>query len=150
MNIIETSEMPFPSQSNACMSLSLLLGKAKSCKGEQTSSWCFKIGTSQLGDVTPTEHNCVRKKYVKYSDAKITIVGKVSKSFNVLQGVTQEDGLSTFLFNLALDKVLKELKWNGNMLYKFKQPCAYADDKALIARNMPALQETLITLQEME
>jgi hypothetical protein len=34
------------------------------------------------------------------------------------------------------------------MLYKYKQACAYADDKALIARNMPALQETLITLQE--
>jgi hypothetical protein len=87
---------------------------------------------------------------VNDSDAKITIGGKVSKSFNVLQGVTQEDGLSTFLFNLALDKILKELKWNGNMLYKSKQACAYADEKALIARNMPALQEMLTTLQEVE
>jgi hypothetical protein len=34
------------------------------------------------------------------------------------------------------------------MLYKSKQACAYADDKALIARNMPGLQETLISLQE--
>jgi hypothetical protein len=47
---------------------------------------------------------------VKDSDAKITIGGKVSKSINVLQGMTQEDGLSTFLFNLALDKVMKGLK----------------------------------------
>jgi hypothetical protein len=34
------------------------------------------------------------------------------------------------------------------MLYKSKQACAYADGNALIARNMPALREMLITLQE--
>jgi hypothetical protein len=45
---------------------------------------------------------------MKDSDAKITIGGNVSKSFNVLQGVRQGDGLSAVLFNLVLDKVLKE------------------------------------------
>jgi hypothetical protein len=49
-----------------------------------------------------------------------------------------------------LDKVLKELKLNRNILYKSKQACAYADDMALIERNIPALQEMLITLQEIE
>jgi hypothetical protein len=44
---------------------------------------------------------------MKDNDAKITIGGNVSKSFNVLQGVRQRDGLSAVLFNLALDKVLK-------------------------------------------
>jgi 1-aminocyclopropane-1-carboxylate deaminase/D-cysteine desulfhydrase-like pyridoxal-dependent ACC family enzyme len=83
---------------------------------------------------------------MKDSDAKITIGGNVNKSFNVLQGVSQRDGLSAVLFNLALDKVLKELKLNGNILFKYKQ--SYADGIALIARNMPALQEMLITLQE--
>jgi hypothetical protein len=34
------------------------------------------------------------------------------------------------------------------ILYKSKQACAYGDDIALIARNMPALQKMLITLQE--
>jgi hypothetical protein len=85
---------------------------------------------------------------MKDSDAKITIGGNVSKLFNVLKGVRQGDGLSAVLFNLALNKVLKELKLNENILYKFKKACAYADNIALIARNMPALQETLITLQE--
>jgi hypothetical protein len=73
---------------------------------------------------------------MKCSDAKITIVGNVSESFNVLQGVRQGDGLSAVLFNLALDKVLEELKLNGNILYKSKQACSYADDIALIARNV--------------
>jgi hypothetical protein len=43
---------------------------------------------------------------------------------------------------------LKELKLNGNILYKSKQACAYADDIALIVRNMPEIQAMLITLQE--
>ena len=37
---------------------------------------------------------------------------------------------------MALDKVIKELKLNGNILYKSKQACVYADDIALIARNV--------------
>lgn len=78
---------------------------------------------------------------MKDSDAKMTIGRNVRKSFNVLQEVRQGDDFSAVLFNLALDKVLKELKWNGNTLYKSKQACAHADDIALIARNTPALQK---------
>jgi hypothetical protein len=76
---------------------------------------------------------------MKNSDAKITISGNVSKSFHVLQGVRQGDRFSTVLFNLAVEKVLKESKLNVNILYKSKQACAYADDIALTARNMLAL-----------
>jgi hypothetical protein len=36
---------------------------------------------------------------MKDSDAKITIGGNASKSFNVLQGVRQGDGLSAVLLN---------------------------------------------------
>jgi hypothetical protein len=75
------------------------------------------------------------------------MVRNVNKSFNVLQGVRQGNGLSAVLFNLALDNVLKELKPNGNILYTSKYACVYTDDIALIARNTPALQEMLITLQ---
>jgi hypothetical protein len=78
---------------------------------------------------------------MKNSDAKIAIGG------NVLHEVRQGDGLSAVLINLALDKVLKELKLNGNVLYNSKQVSAYADDITLIARNTPALQE-ILTLQE--
>jgi MarR-like DNA-binding transcriptional regulator SgrR of sgrS sRNA len=74
--------------------------------------------------------------------------GNISKLFSVLQGLRQGDGFSAVLFNLALHKVLKELKLNGNILYKSKEACAYADDTALTVRNTPTLQEMLITLQE--
>ena len=42
--------------------------------------------------------------------AKVIIDGNVGKDFDVKQGVRQGDGLSAVLFNLALDKVIKELK----------------------------------------
>jgi hypothetical protein len=50
---------------------------------------------------------------MKDSDAKITIGGNVSKPYIVLQGVRQGDGLAAVQFNLALEKVVKELKLNG-------------------------------------
>ena len=82
------------------------------------------------------------------SNARITIAGNVSNALNITQGVRQGDGLSGVLFNLALNKALEELKLKGNILNKSKQACVYADDIALIARNLPALQEMLTTLTE--
>jgi hypothetical protein len=98
--------------------------------------------------VTPRNLLRLEEMTMKDSDAKIRVGGNVNKPFNVLQGVKQGDGFPAVLFNLGLGKVLKELKLNGNILYKSKQACAYADDIAFIARNTPALQEMLITLQE--
>ena len=80
--------------------------------------------------------------------AKVIMDGNVGKDFDVKQGVRQGDGLSAVLFNLALDKVIKELKLKGNILYKSKQACVYADDIALIARNVASLQEMLVTIKE--
>ena len=85
---------------------------------------------------------------MKESNARITIAGNVSNALNITQGVRQGDGLSAVLFNLALNKALEELKLKGNILNKSKQACVYADDIALIARNLPALQEMLTTLTE--
>jgi hypothetical protein len=59
MTVIKAWEMSFiPTQSDACMSFSWLLGNAESCKGETVSSWCSKIGTSQRREITPTENIC--------------------------------------------------------------------------------------------
>ena len=41
---------------------------------------------------------------------------------------------------MALHKIIKELKIKGNILYKSKQACVYADDIALIARNVASLR----------
>ena len=67
--------------------------------------------------------------------------------FGISSGVRQGDGLSSVLFKLALDKMLKELNIRGNILYKSKQVCVYADDIAWIARNKTALQEMLNVIE---
>ena len=79
---------------------------------------------------------------------KVLVGGGISKSFGVQKGVRQGDGLSAVLFNLALNKVLKEMQLNGNILFKSKQACVYADDIALVARNIPALEEMLNIIEE--
>jgi hypothetical protein len=56
----------------------------------------------------------------------------------------------TLSTTMTLDKVLNELKSNGNIIYKSKQGCAYIDYIALIARYTPALQEMLITLKKLK
>lgn len=83
------------------------------------------------------------KMTLENSKARVLIGGKMGRSFDVSTGVRQGDGLSAVLFNLTLNKMLKELNLRGNILYKSKQICAYADDIALIARNKTALQEML-------
>ena len=59
----------------------------------------------------------------------------IGKSFGISSGVRQGDELSAVLLNWALDKKLKELNLGGNIIYKSKEVCAYADHIALIARN---------------
>jgi hypothetical protein len=54
---------------------------------------------------------------MKDSDTKIVIGGNVSESFNVLQDVRHEAGFSAVLFNLKLDKILKELKLSGYSIF---------------------------------
>jgi hypothetical protein len=45
--------------------------------------------------------------------------------------VRQVDALSASLFNVALNMVLEGIVEKGNIVYKSKQICAYADDIVL-------------------
>ena len=81
------------------------------------------------------------------SEARVIVGGLLSQNFDITAGVRQGDCLSAVLFNLTMSKVLKELKLSGTILYKSKQACVYADDIALIARNISALQEMLSAIE---
>jgi hypothetical protein len=48
---------------------------------------------------------------------------------------------------LALEAALSKIDLRGNISTRTKQPCAYADDDAIIARTQKALKETFIILQ---
>jgi sorting nexin-29 len=85
---------------------------------------------------------------LKDSRAKVLRAGRTSRNFEITSGVRQGDSLSAVLFNLALHKAVKELNLRGTIIYKTKQTCAYADDTALVARNMDSLKETFNILEE--
>jgi hypothetical protein len=62
--------------------------------------------------------------------------------------VRQGDSLSAVLFNLVLHKAIKHMEVKGAIVHKSKQVSGYADDIALIGRNLTALKELYRELQE--
>jgi hypothetical protein len=85
---------------------------------------------------------------LKDSRAKVFIASRTSRNFEITSGVRQGDSLSAVLFNLALYEAMKELHLRGTIIYKTKQTCAYADDIALVARNMDSLEDMFNILEE--
>jgi len=80
---------------------------------------------------------------------KVKIQNKTSNAFQVRFGVRQGDSLSSILFNLALEKVIRSIKTNpgGTIMNRLSQHLAYADDVNLIARNKSTLKELFTALE---
>ena len=51
-----------------------------------------------------------------------------SEKFIISTGLRQGDALSTLLFNLILEGIIRKLDTRGNVSTKLTQLCAYADD----------------------
>jgi hypothetical protein len=69
-----------------------------------------------------------------------TSASNSSRHFNISTGVRWGDALSVALFNMALNMVLEGNAEKGNIVYKSKQICAYADDIVLVTRKTPTLK----------
>lgn len=82
------------------------------------------------------------------SQAKVVVEKKLTRSITVSSGVRRGDSLSTVLFNLVLHKTIKRIEVKGTIVHKSKQVYGYADDIALIGRNLTALKELYRELQE--
>jgi hypothetical protein len=82
---------------------------------------------------------------------KIKIQNKLSECFITNRGIRQGDSLSTLLFNIALEKVMREIIINpgGTIFNRSKQytHMAYADDIVIIARNTEDLNEVVSHMQ---
>lgn len=65
---------------------------------------------------------------------KVLIQSTLSDSFDINTGLRQGDKLSTILFNLALEKVVRamSMNWNGTIFSTSKQLMAFADDVDLV------------------
>jgi hypothetical protein len=73
------------------------------------------------------------KKCNTYSYCKVKFGKKISESFEVGTGLIQGDALSPFLFNVALENVIKSLPaYQGMELLGNKTIFAYADDIMVI------------------
>jgi hypothetical protein len=72
---------------------------------------------------------------------RIKIQTNLSECFITNRGIRQGDSLSTLLFNIGLEKVMREIIINhgGTIFNRSKQYMAYADDIVIIARNTEAL-----------
>jgi sorting nexin-29 len=76
------------------------------------------------------------------------VQNELSESFYIQSGLRQGDVLACILFNIALEKIIRDANINqcGNIFYKSVQILAYADDIDIISRSLKSLQEATIAL----
>lgn len=81
---------------------------------------------------------------------RVCVGGKLSAYFTTMNGLRQGDPLATLLFNIVLDKVVKDSKIEvGKTIYtKSSQILAFADDIDIIGRNKNVVIEICRTLTE--
>ena len=74
---------------------------------------------------------------------KVKVQGQLSKAFKVNSGLRQGDVISTILFNLCLEKVIRKIEINpgGTILNRSLDYMAYADDLNIVSRNTRYLAE---------
>ena len=75
---------------------------------------------------------------------------RFSEPINVKNGVQQGDTLAGLLFNIAMEKIIRDAAVNirGAILYKSVQILAYADDIDIIGRTQSALIEAFTSLEK--
>lgn len=81
---------------------------------------------------------------------KVKIDGNLSQSFPAENGLRQGDALSCVLFNVALEKVIRDANVNsrGTILNKPVQIMAYADDIVILGRSLRNVTETFVALEK--
>jgi exonuclease III len=80
---------------------------------------------------------------------QVKIGGELSQPFDSLTGLKQGDGLSTTLFNIALECVVRRsgIETSGSIFNKSVQVLGYADDLDIVARNLRALTDAFSRLE---
>lgn len=76
----------------------------------------------------------------------VKIQNETSEQFSTYRGLRQGDALACQLFNIALEKVIRDSKvqTTGTIFNKSTQILAYADDIDIIGRSLAAAKESFI------
>lgn len=97
----------------------------------------------------PTKLINLTKATLTDTRCKILVDNTLSDVFSIVTGLRQGDKLSTILFNLALEKVVRamSINWAGTIFYTTNQLTAFADDADLIGRGTLAVKEPFIEME---
>ena len=84
------------------------------------------------------------------TQCRVKMQNRLSEPINVKNGVRQGDALACLLFNIALEKVIRDAAVNirGTIFYKSVQILAYADNIDIIGRTHSAMNEVLTSLEK--
>jgi len=79
------------------------------------------------------------------TSSKVKIQGKLSPSFVTAIGLRQGDSLSTLLFNLCMEKIIRNVRINpgGTIFNRTRQCLTYADDVVILGRSEGYIKKTL-------
>jgi sorting nexin-29 len=82
------------------------------------------------------------------TQCRVKIQNRLSEPINAKNGVRQGDALACLLFNIALEKVIRDAAVNmrGTTFYKSVQILAYADNIDIIGRTQSAMIEAFTSL----
>jgi hypothetical protein len=95
-------------------------------------------------------------KLIRLTKATLTIVtccvkiqNDCSESFEIRQGLNQEDVLSTLLSNVMLEVIVRRanLKTTGTIYNKETKLLAYADDIDIVGRSQSAVRDAYLALE---
>jgi hypothetical protein len=86
-------------------------------------------------------------KTLQGTKARVKVNQSYTEHFEVTTGVKQGDPLSTALFSIVIDDIIKQLELRGNISTRLKQCSAYADDMLITARTKQTLMDTFEKLK---
>ena len=81
---------------------------------------------------------------------KVAIQGEIAEEFEIKKGVKQGDSLSTILFNMVLEVVMRKVDINpgGTIYNRMAQIVAYADDIVIISRSLLDMKNCFNQIEE--
>jgi sorting nexin-29 len=97
----------------------------------------------------PRKLRCLMEIMLRNARCKIKTPNGITDPFDTKKGLQQGEALSCMLFNIALEKAVREANLNtrGTILHKSVQILAYADYDVIVARYENAVKDAFNRLE---